>query len=345
MKLSILLLTAMALLTVPMVVCAADDTPVLVPSLVVGLRHSQNQKPCELGWNFQQFHGGDLGASSGTGFSWKMIPDNPSADPAARNLPAGIVLALKHSTNQSDPRLTAFGHDPVKGPKSLPGFRQQIGGDRGGSSGVGYYWYASTGANTTPEDFAIIDKLPKGTIVGLKHSLNQKGKTFSWHGVTYDAANPKLPAPRGFTRMVGGDLKAPANQGYYWYQKVECPCSSGVGVGTCWSNGADPFDQMPESIDDAAKALAVVFDFDTDSCYPSPAVSRLGQQNGGLKTSGPMTGQCREKVQLNNSNTYYRKKCISKEGVAYCVHMYALYFMKDQTEFSSVGGGHRQRSD
>jgi hypothetical protein len=101
-----------------------------------------------------------------------------------------------------------------------------------------------------------------------------------------------------------------------------------VGVSTC---GADPFDKLPESIDGTAKELAVVFDFDTDSCYPSPAVSRTGKQNGGLKASGPITGQCRGREQLTNSNTYYRKKCMSKESVTYCVHMYALYFMKDQS--------------
>jgi hypothetical protein len=101
-----------------------------------------------------------------------------------------------------------------------------------------------------------------------------------------------------------------------------------VGISTY---GAEPFDKLPESIDDTAKELAVVFDFDTDSCYPSPAVSRTGKQNGGLKASGPITGECREREQLTNSNTYYRKKCISKESVTYCVHMYALYFKKDQS--------------
>lgn len=113
-------------------------------------------------------------------------------------------------------------------------------------------------------------------------------------------------------------------------------------VGVCTA-GADPFDKLPESIDRSAKELAVVFDFDTDACYPSPAVSRTGEQNGGLKPTGSITGQCRRTDQLTNSNTYYRKKCVPKEGVTYCVHMYALYFKKDQAaSIFGVGvGGHR----
>src|SRR5262245_61754359 len=36
-----------------------------------------------------------------------------------------------------------------------------------------------------------------------------------------------------------------------------------------------------------------VFDFDTDGCLPSAGISRSGQQNGGLKPTGSITGGCR----------------------------------------------------
>ena len=105
---------------------------------------------------------------------------------------------------------------------------------------------------------------------------------------------------------------------------------------------AEQLDKLPESIDGTAKELAVVFDFDMDSCYPSAAVSRAGKQNAGLRATGSITGECREIAQLTNSNTYYRRKCISKESVTYCVHMYALYFMKDQSRhIPGVEQGHR----
>jgi hypothetical protein len=106
--------------------------------------------------------------------------------------------------------------------------------------------------------------------------------------------------------------------------------------------GGGLFEKLPETATDEAKKLAVVFDFDTDSCYPSLAVSAKGEMNGGLKPTGDVVGECREKEQLENSNTYYRKASITKDGVEYSVHMYALYFKKDQwASVSPIGAGHR----
>ena len=47
------------------------------------------------------------------------------------------------------------------------------------------------------------------------------------------------------------------------------------GAWGSWINMGSPFvfDALPESATDEAKRFAVVFDFDKDSCYPSPAVS------------------------------------------------------------------------
>src|SRR5688572_27325385 len=62
---------------------------------------------------------------------------------------------------------------------------------------------------------------------------------------------------------------------------------------------AAELDKLPEAATAEAKALAVVFDFDTDSCYPSPAVSIKGEMNGGLKPTGSLTGECRGEAQLD----------------------------------------------
>jgi Necrosis inducing protein (NPP1) len=102
-------------------------------------------------------------------------------------------------------------------------------------------------------------------------------------------------------------------------------------------------ERLPESVSTEAKRFAVVFDFDTDSCYPSPAIFANGVVNPGLEeqTSG-LTTNCRDISQLENSNTYYRKATVSRNGVEYSVHMYALYFMKDKwTAAAADAFGHR----
>jgi hypothetical protein len=86
------------------------------------------------------------------------------------------------------------------------------------------------------------------------------------------------------------------------------------------------FKGLPEAASGEAKKWAVVFDFDTDSCYPAPAISKDGTMNGGLNPSGQITGGCRQLDQFKNANTYYRMVSIEKDGVKYSVHMYALYF-------------------
>ena len=91
---------------------------------------------------------------------------------------------------------------------------------------------------------------------------------------------------------------------------------------------------LPEASDAQMRRFAVFFDFDTDSCYPSPAISPTGVINGGMSVTQIDTSYvkgCRERAQLDDSNTYYRRAVIMKNGVTYSVHMYALYFMKDKS--------------
>jgi Necrosis inducing protein (NPP1) len=90
---------------------------------------------------------------------------------------------------------------------------------------------------------------------------------------------------------------------------------------------------LPEAASEAVRKWAVVFDFDTDSCYPSPAVTSGGQVSQGLGVTGMDTSfvaGCRNSSQLSNSNTYHRAASISKNGKLYVVRMYALYFLKDK---------------
>lgn len=104
-------------------------------------------------------------------------------------------------------------------------------------------------------------------------------------------------------------------------------------------------DEAYMSIPDGSQASLVdkyhpVFDFTGNSCFPAAAVSRLGKQNGGLKPSGTVTGDCRKHDFLTASNTYHRYASQTINGIEYSAHMYALYFEKDQAA-DQIGQGHR----
>lgn len=87
-------------------------------------------------------------------------------------------------------------------------------------------------------------------------------------------------------------------------------------------------------------AYAPAFDFDGDGCLPAAAISRTGVKNGGLSTSGTITGNCRSSNFLDESNTYHRYVIQVENGVEYSAHVYELYFEKDQAT-NYFGGGHR----
>lgn len=114
----------------------------------------------------------------------------------------------------------------------------------------------------------------------------------------------------------------------------------GVGLGSMLIGAPSlaqplkPLDMLPEASDAQMRRFAVFFDFDTDSCYPSPAISPTGGINGGMSVTQIDTSfvsGCREHRQLSNSNTYHRRAVVVKNGVTYSVRMYALYFMKDKS--------------
>ena len=151
-----------------------------------------------------------------------MVQDNSQSDPTSwiGKLPPGIVLGLKHSTNQANARITVFGRDPVSSP-NFSGFRREYGGDLGASNGQGYYWYETTGQGFS--NWSLVNKLPRWTVVGLKHSRNQRNKKVLWMGREYDPANSTITPPPGFERRTGGDRNGGSGEGYYWYEKVTGP--------------------------------------------------------------------------------------------------------------------------
>lgn len=129
----------------------------------------------------------------------------------------------------------------------------------------------------------------------------------------------------------------------------------GVGLASMLMGAAtfaETLDKLPEASDAQMRRFAVFFDFDGDSCYPSPAIStRVNGEvviNGGMSVteSDPSyVSGCREFKQLNNTNTYHRRTVIVKNGVTYSVRMYALYFMKDKSlpglQTEVLGSAHR----
>ncbi len=214
---------------------AQPGQPFLLPALVLGLRHNMNQEliypsnhmvffSAPAGSPVIRMYGGDFGAPNHRGYEWWTINDHPSADPNSYILPPGILFALKHNKNQGNQRnIALFGRDPITGPEKFSKFKKYFGGDLGGGThaGDGYYWYESTGEGFS--NWGIIDRLPKWTVVGLKHSRNQRDKVFVWSGKKYDPMNPSILPPPKFQRVFGGDRGASAGEGYYWYEKVTGP--------------------------------------------------------------------------------------------------------------------------
>ena len=184
----------------------------LPPSLVVGLFHTNERDPqgmrlaeidflgIERLWNK---HGGDKAPTSWAteGFYWWMVKPDTDIKPSDWRLPKGVLLALKHSTNQATDPINLFGYDPymaftgkIDDAEIEDYFMGFNGGDNqreSGSAGVGYYWYEFTGENfdwSNPEDRILADRLPRGTVIGLMHNEHLI-KTLVWDGVEYNPAD------------------------------------------------------------------------------------------------------------------------------------------------------------
>jgi hypothetical protein len=97
----------------------------------------------------------------------------------------------------------------------------------------------------------------------------------------------------------------------------------------------------PANLPGNAEALETewqpAYDYDTDGCYPTPAIGPSGTVNGGLKPTGSLSGECHDQSDLDSTNGYSRYKCNN----GWCAIAYALYFEKDQALANSSIGGHR----
>ncbi|MCX5388627.1 NPP1 family protein [Streptomyces sp. NBC_00094] len=100
---------------------------------------------------------------------------------------------------------------------------------------------------------------------------------------------------------------------------------------------AAPPPALPANADGLEQTFQPAFDYDTDGCYPTPAIGADGTVNGGLNPSGALNGQCRDSWDLTNTNGYARYKCNN----GWCAIIYGLYFEKDQAVAGSGLGGHR----
>ncbi|KAL2754924.1 hypothetical protein ACRALDRAFT_1071536 [Sodiomyces alcalophilus JCM 7366] len=93
---------------------------------------------------------------------------------------------------------------------------------------------------------------------------------------------------------------------------------------------------LPESADEMDLRFQPLLDFDTDSCYNTAAIDPNGRPNPGEQATGSITGDCRWRQQLENSNVYSRRRC--NNGI--CAILYEYYFEKDQAAMGSFAGGH-----
>jgi len=99
---------------------------------------------------------------------------------------------------------------------------------------------------------------------------------------------------------------------------------------------ADPPANLPQRAGGYELTFSPAYDYDTDGCYATPAIGPGGNLNPGLKTSGALNGSCRDRSDLDNSQTYARSKCDN----GWCAIVYASYFEKDQILNGCCGHRH-----
>ncbi|GLY04373.1 MULTISPECIES: NPP1 family protein [Actinoplanes] len=100
---------------------------------------------------------------------------------------------------------------------------------------------------------------------------------------------------------------------------------------------AAPPAKLPGNAEAIESKWQPAYDYDTDGCYPTPAIGPTGTVNGGLNPTGSLSGDCHDTSDLDNTNGYSRYKCNN----GWCAVAYGLYFEKDQALANSSIGGHR----
>ncbi|KAL7626174.1 hypothetical protein AAE478_002944 [Parahypoxylon ruwenzoriense] len=88
----------------------------------------------------------------------------------------------------------------------------------------------------------------------------------------------------------------------------------------------DPPQALPEKATAGDKKWQPAMDFDTDSCYNTPAIDANGNINPGLDHDNTgLSSGCRDASDLSNNNVYSRARCNN----GWCAYMYDYYFEKD----------------
>ncbi|AKH86241.1 hypothetical protein AA958_33015 [Streptomyces sp. CNQ-509] len=100
---------------------------------------------------------------------------------------------------------------------------------------------------------------------------------------------------------------------------------------------AAPPQALPANADGLEQTFQPAYDYDTDGCYPTPAIGPDGTVNPGLEPGGALDGGCRDAADLDNTNGYSRAKCNN----GWCAVVYGLYFEKDQALPGTGLFGHR----
>ncbi|RYP62297.1 hypothetical protein DL769_007352 [Monosporascus sp. CRB-8-3] len=90
---------------------------------------------------------------------------------------------------------------------------------------------------------------------------------------------------------------------------------------------------LPELATEGALKFQPALDFDNDACYHTAAIGQDGSVNEGLAPRD----ECREKPQLDHSQTYVRQRCNN----GWCAYLYGYYFEKDDAGFWAGLRGHR----
>ncbi|WP_326555299.1 NPP1 family protein [Micromonospora sp. NBC_01813] len=99
---------------------------------------------------------------------------------------------------------------------------------------------------------------------------------------------------------------------------------------------AENLPNLPQSAGALELNFSPAYDYDGDGCYAVAAISPDGTLNGGLNTSGAVNGNCRDRSDLDRTQTYARSKCNN----GWCAIVYASYFEKDQTVQGCCGHRH-----
>ncbi|CAM02197.1 necrosis inducing protein (NPP1) [Saccharopolyspora erythraea NRRL 2338] len=145
---------------------------------------------------------------------------------------------------------------------------------------------------------------------------------------------PRIPGASGTGR---GSARRP---GKLWFGTRAVVGAALLFVGLPPASAlAEPPTAIPSSVAEPDGKWQPAFDYDGDGCYPTPAIGADGTVAEGLELSGAVNGNCHDKSDLDNTNSYARSKCDDQSG--WCAYMYALYFEKDQAVDGSGLGGHR----